>query len=62
MDKKGVKYEMFNLSPEEVARFKAIGSDPVRDKLIKDREAEGLPAKQVLNTFEGLVKKYSAAK
>jgi len=61
MDKKGVKYEMFRLSPEEVARFKAIGSDPVRDKWIKDREAEGQPAKQVLDTFEKLVRKYRAA-
>jgi TRAP-type C4-dicarboxylate transport system substrate-binding protein len=43
------KLEFIKYKPEELAAFRKAGGEPVWDEWIKRREAQGLPAKELLN-------------
>ena len=45
-------------SADELKKFKDLGGPPVWDKWVKDVTAQGVPGKQVLDTFQKLLAKY----
>jgi TRAP-type C4-dicarboxylate transport system substrate-binding protein len=55
---KGLGVEIIELSPEEQARWSAL-MKPIRDEFIPEKEAQGLPAKEIASFIEEGIKKYS---
>ena len=51
-------HEIIDLSPEELAKWKATGK-PAWDKWVKQMEAKGLPGRKVLDETMKLVEKHS---
>ena len=56
--KEGAKFEIINLSPEEVERWKKVAAEPVQRDYVNKLEKQGLPAREVLDKFKELVGKY----
>jgi len=50
--------EIIEMAPEEKRRFREIGFQPVVDKWIAEKEAEGLPAGEMWQKYESLTQKY----
>jgi len=58
ISREGAKFEIINLSPEEVERWRKTAAEPVQQDWVKGLEKKGLPAQQVLDEFKKNVAKY----
>ena len=58
ISREGAKYEIINLSPEEVERWRKTAAEPIQQDWVKGLEKKGLPAQQVLDEFKKNVAKY----
>lgn len=58
----GAKFEIINLSSDEVDVFRKTAAEPVQKQWVKSLEKKGLPAQKVLDDFKKLVKKYNEGK
>jgi TRAP-type C4-dicarboxylate transport system substrate-binding protein len=56
--KKNYNIEIYELSKEEMAKWDKL-VEPITDKWVKDAEAKGIPAKEIVKEIDKLNKKYS---
>ncbi|MFC1891647.1 TRAP transporter substrate-binding protein [Thermodesulfobacteriota bacterium] len=60
--KEGAKYEIIQLPPDEVDKFRQTAAVPVQKEWSESLEKKGLPARQILYEFKQLVKQYDGNK
>ena len=60
LEKMGKDYEIIQLSPEEIERWRKVAAEPAQVAWVAELEGKGLPAQKVLDMFKSFVEKYQS--